>query len=244
MKNFTLSVLVLLAVFPFMVSADRPEDHRFNIDVTSPATGSVWEVGVVQNIRWVAPGGVETVDVSLIQFVCDEAMEDCDAIDTIILGDDVPNDGLFDFQPRPGFATSSADKYKVEVRHNNYQGENDGYISITNPNNIKMARDITVLTPNTNADVWVVGESKQVKWRTALPGGRVKIALRDVRTGDEKNIAVNVPNTGKFSYSMPDHLANLGELSGQNYKIVVYHLRTGDTVSDASDGTFTINPAI
>jgi hypothetical protein len=94
---------------------------------------------------------------------------------------------------------------------------------------VKQGR-ITDVTPNGN-EVWEVGKTYPITWKSEGAIGKVQIAIYDHRYNSEVEgaggmilVAFSVPNTGSYEYTVPepseDGLSK-GDLGGKNYRISV-----------------------
>lgn len=95
---------------------------------------------------------------------------------------------------------------------------------------------ITVLSPN-GGEVWEVGKTYQILWKSTGSAQKVQIGLRDSRfftefgEAGETTIAYSVDNTGSYFYTVPPPNTNsisYGNLGGTNYTIIVYPWDGGD----------------
>ncbi len=112
--------------------------------------------------------------------------------------------------------------------------------------NSTVLASLTVVSPN-GGETFEKRKTYNISW-TTKPGSNiseVQIGLFDTRvTGDtderEITIAQRIPNTGSYSWTVPNSFGNLssGNVEGKNYQIIVYPHGTG--FGDASNDNFTI----
>lgn len=105
---------------------------------------------------------------------------------------------------------------------------------------------ITVISPN-GGEVFEKGKKYNISWTTKVSSNvsEVQIGLVDTRViADtdvrEMTIAQKIPNTGSYSWTVPNSFGNLsyGKVDGKNYQIIVYPYNAGQ--GDSSDANFTI----
>ena len=105
---------------------------------------------------------------------------------------------------------------------------------------------ITVLAPNGN-EVWEVGKTYEIRWKTEGISEQVQIGLWDFRYNTEVGseggelITFSTLNTGSFSYTVPSPRANgisRGNLGGRNYRVSVGGWNK--SMDDMSENPFTI----
>jgi|GEM_PF-6162130 hypothetical protein len=107
---------------------------------------------------------------------------------------------------------------------------------------------LTLLYPN-GGQVWEVGKTYLIEWKTEGTVDQVQIGLWDYRynnNGSSNNvgediIAFSIQNTNSFYYTVPPPDSNgisAGNLWGRNYRITVGGF--GEVVPDVSDRTFVI----
>ena len=101
---------------------------------------------------------------------------------------------------------------------------------------------ITVLLSPNGGEVWEVGKTYSIKWKTSAtysPSMPVQIGLRDSRyslaLGSGEETIVNTTNTGEYNFTVPVTLGSLsqGKLGGQNVYTVAVYVRGGFDESNA-----------
>lgn len=105
---------------------------------------------------------------------------------------------------------------------------------------------ITLLTPNSN-EIWEVGKTYPIRWKTEGNVPLVQIGLWDHRypseygNSGEELIVQSTANTGSFSYTVPPARVDgisAGNIGGKNYKVSVHGFNS--CFSGFSAGHFTI----
>jgi hypothetical protein len=164
-------------------------------------SGTIWETGSQQTITW----NVASTDISPINTPNVNIYLSTNVGSTfpITIAENVPNNGSYTFVV-PFNPTNTA-RIMVEGANNIFFDINDRNIAIT-PSNI-----FSIISPNIQGIVWPVGSEQTITWNVALSNQAPAnvLALNVLLSTDggqtfPTTIAENVPNTGEYSFTVPN----------------------------------------
>lgn len=96
---------------------------------------------------------------------------------------------------------------------------------------------ITVLAPN-GGEVWETGKTYTIKWTSKYYKGNINVMIKRTTpdgSGGWYSVAQNIPNSGIFSYSVPENMPT----GNETYKVQLSS--ADDKIKDLSDGFFHIS---
>jgi hypothetical protein len=195
------------------------------ITLTSPNGGEVWHPGETHNITWKTgtAGDYVRIDYST------------DSGNTWTKIDCVSNTGSYSWHIPDSVNTEHA---KIQVsKVCDYSGSPSSYIGYDKSDtDFTIAPVITLTSPN-GGEVWHPGETHNITWKTAEPGGSVSISY-SVDSGSHWTNIDCVSNTGSYSWHIP-YISNT-----TNARINIRKLDTCGSLLpegyDTSDADFTI----
>ena len=190
--------------------------------------GTIWETGSQQTITW----NVASTDLAPINtpFVNIYLSTNVGSTFPVTIAENVPNTGSYTFFV-PFFPTNTA-RIMVAGANNIFFDINDRNIAITASN------IFAITSPNTQGVVWPIGSVQTVAWNVAFTNQAPTnvTALNVLLSADggqtfPTTIAENVPNTGVYSFTVPNfptETARLRIVDGAN------------TIFDVNDIDFSI----
>ncbi len=190
--------------------------------------GTIWETGSQQTITW----NVASTDLAPINtpFVNIYLSTNVGSTFPVTIAENVPNTGSYTFFV-PFFPTNTA-RIMVAGANNIFFDINDRNIAITASN------IFAITSPNTQGVVWPIGSVQAVAWNVAFTNQAPTnvTALNVLLSADggqtfPTTIAENVPNTGVYSFTVPNfptETARLRIVDGAN------------TIFDVNDIDFSI----
>lgn len=227
--------------FTIVPSRVRPTGQavsKSTITVASPNGRESWKAGETRPVKWYESELSESVRISLLK---DEA-------EIGLIADNIPR-GQRTFSWRVGdpliggrtYEAGAGFKIKVMARSGSPADTSNGSFSIaavpvaTVSGGPSQVLSIQVVYPNGGEHLYS-GQTIVVKYRTTGSIDRITTRLNQLTPQPfQRNMNVNVPNTGQFSYLIP----NVGE--GGDFKVKIYGHVSGDTrVEDVSNGPFKI----
>lgn len=187
-----------------------------NITVTNPNTGTVWEKGTTQAIQW-ADNIPSNVKILLFRGSNLEAT----------LFNSTPSDGsAIYFVP---FNLPSANNYRIRI----VDVSNSNVFGISNFFTITLSPTITISNPTSNT-VWTKGQNQTIQWTSNI-AANANMRINLYEGGNlVSQIANFIPNTGSFTYSVPNTLN-----SSSVYRLQIYEI--GNSASATYSDFFTID---
>jgi Zn-dependent metalloprotease len=213
------------------------------ITVTSPTTGTVWERGTVQTIRWTSVGIPGNVRIYYSTSGSTSKTGPWTPVGwgTPYQGYDVPNDGEHEWQvdaPVSGNVTILVRSMSQVIPGLVNWWDSDGIsqtFTVSAPSNPAF---ITVTAPATGAN-WKQGTVHNITWESNGVPGSVKVYYSTDGGSTWTGINYSAPNTGSYAWMVDAGLVP-GAAALTNVKVRV---RSKDVVSLTDDSDlFTISP--
>ena len=159
--------------------------------VTSPNGGEVWGVGSSRTITWTTNGTV--------LFVKLDYSTDSGATYPSLITSSTANVGSY------GWTVPDAISGNVRVR---VSQTTDAEAFDTSDGNFRIRATVTLSAPN-GAEVWRVGQSRNITWSVVGTIPNVKLQYsRDGFNVDIQTINAAAPNTGTYAWTIPDAISN------------------------------------
>lgn len=213
---------------PFTITGGTPPPP-LSLTLTAPNGGEIWQAGTTQAITWTFDGTAGQVMLQL--------MGGPQITPVQMIAHNVPaTAGTFNWHIPPYQMPLDAYKVRISLLANSgvvVADESDATFTIT-PAVIDTVQ-IVVTAPN-GGEQWATGSTQDITWTASDYSGNVGIFL--VRCFDRHPhnrfpIAMNAPNTGSFSWTIPLNLP-----AGDNYKVMIR--RINGFGADISDAAFSI----
>ncbi len=171
----------------------NPGNYYEPIDVISPDSTSVWEVGSAYSITWTAPPSISDVKIDLYE----------NGVFVMELAATTPNDGEFSWTVPIGLSDSV--NYQIKITDPLYPANFD----FSDNFEIVDLRSITVVSPDSDSS-WVTGNTYDINWTSTGPIANVMIQLyaSGILIMD---IVTSTSNDGTYSWIIPDMLINYTE---------------------------------
>ncbi len=219
-RLISLSVVVLLG-FAFVIPMSSSWSAG-NLKVTTPNGGQKWKTGKKYAIKWVKGNAGGTVKIQLLKSNKHYKW----------ISKKTKNDGKYTWKIPTTVVTGSAYKVKiVSVKNKKIFDKSNKNFTITKTGGGSNS-SITVTTPN-GGQKWKTKKIYAIKWSKTNAGSYVKIQL--LKSGRHHIwISEKTKNDGKHTWKIPTTLK-----TSSAYKIKIIST-TNDSISDTSDGKFTI----
>ncbi|MFN5629270.1 MAG: reprolysin-like metallopeptidase [Bacteroidota bacterium] len=190
--------------------------------------GTIWETGSQQTITWnVASTNLAPINTPFVNIYLSTNVG---STFPVTIAENVPNTGSYTFFV-PFFPTNTA-RIMVAGANNIFFDINDRNIAITASN------IFAITSPNTQGVVWPIGSEQAVAWNVAFtnqaPTNVTELNVLLSTDGGQTfstTIAENVPNTGVYSFTVPNFPTETARL-----KIV----DGANTIFDVNDADFSI----
>ncbi len=189
-------------------------------NITSPNGGESWIVGTTHQITWESIGSVSD-DLKL------EYSKDNFVSDINLIADNIPNTGSYSWTIPDD--VSNTVKVRITDNLNTVATDtSDTSFSIANP-------VITITSPN-GGELWTAGDTEQITWTwTGAVSDDLKLEYsKDNFVSDINLIADNIPNTGSYSWVVPNDVSTTVRVRITD--------NTRPATTDKSNSDFTILP--
>jgi sarcosine oxidase gamma subunit len=159
--------------------------------VTAPNGGEVWGIGSARTIAWTTNGTVAFVK---IDYSTDGGTNYTNQITT-----STANTGTYNWTIPD--AISGTVRVKVSQT-------TDAEAFDTSDGNFRIRISVALVAPN-GAEVWRVGQSRNVTWSISGTIPNVKLQYsRDGFNADLQTINISAPQTGSYAWTIPDAISN------------------------------------
>lgn len=202
----------------FTIQQAQPDPE---IIIIIPNGGEEWTAGGSEEITWTSIGAVGP-NVSIFYSISE-------AIPETIIGP-TPNDGSFIWDPIPNVDSDEVKILMIDYDAPIVADQSDNYFTI-GPG----APIITVQIPN-GGETWEAGTSWEITWTSEGPVGSTVSLFYSISDATPILIIEPYPNDGDFTWDpIPD-------VDSDEVRVIISDYDE-PTVTDQSDGYFTINPA-
>ena len=179
-----------------------------------PNGGEVFFVGQAYDIKWEASGTMARVRLDFSNDNFNQHVEE--------ITDSYENTGRFSWRVRD----IPSGTYRIRIS----DPRDETAYDISNAD-LHIRSQFMLLAPN-GGEGWPVGKKRKIRWQTTGSVAQVALAYSTDDFISAREIAVSVPNTGSYEWTLPDHVS-------QNVKVRVSDLRDPEA-ADSSDSPFRI----
>jgi hypothetical protein len=217
MRRFLLSICLL--------AVSTVSGWAQTITVTQPSAGAVWKKGETRMIQWTKQGDTG----ANVKIVLRKTGQTAAVLE---IADPAPNSGSFPWTI-PASVPEGTYFIRVRSKTNTQVTDDSGEFQIKDKEGAAIPLLFAVITEPKADTVWKQSQTQMIKWtKYSHQAVNVRVLLMDPAVSNTvRVISSSTPNSGSFSWNIPDSIANGS-----------YRIRIASTSSDAhaDSGTFRI----